>query len=788
MAIVSSRRVRRRHAAQGRQSHRVEWSAVILFGLILTAASLAFGAVDRIVQIGLVVLFAVGLLVRPPAWVSLGRWPRIVALTIILVLVGKEFAPETWFGSTPWRTAIESSYAIQLPWTHHPEPGRAVDALLATGVGLLWFLWVRTLAAQKETQTRLAWVMFGAAGVVAIVSYATKGIDANAIYGLRFTPGWQGFGPFPNRNHTASFLAIGALLGCGCVTWAGVRLNWGAMCFGATLLAATLAALLETKSRGGLLAFGVGLLVYGIFVLSKLRSRRATGVVFAGVLIIGTLGLTFGGPALERFSSSGAEVSNASRILIWKDALTLWRDAPLMGHGAGLFASIFPLRQTLPLDNQVVLHPESSWVQWLVELGAMPVGLALILGVLLIWPRLRALFERQSSFYLLAGAFAAVLALLAHALIDVPAHRWGTMSLALAALALVCPAARGGESSRGMRKVALVPLVVAAFWAWPFLHDAPVWSPSTLARALDRAQSGVMRTTDLPALIHYFPLNSKLHLLMGAHQLQTGGRFGAEWEKHFQVALRLSPGSWATPMNIAKACRDLAPGHTLHYWQIALERAGWRRNELFGNALSETSALPGAASTWASYVEVHPELLLTYARLQSPSEAQEYFMRWWDERGAASDLQKAEIEAFYQLAAQWASPEQLERWMQLHPERKSSDLNCWASLFHLRGNDTRAWELLKSGTPEPPYPGTVSKMPLVEMEAVWRLSPENLVNAQGLAQTRALAGDTDGEREIILEIAKREKAPLWFRQKAAYLLAQTGRDSEAVAMLLGQSQ
>ena len=27
------------------------------------------------------------------------------------------------------------------------------------------------------------------------------------IFGLRYTPGWLGFGPFPNRNHTACFFA-----------------------------------------------------------------------------------------------------------------------------------------------------------------------------------------------------------------------------------------------------------------------------------------------------------------------------------------------------------------------------------------------------------------------------------------------------------------------------------------------------------------------------------------------------------------------------------------------------
>ena len=84
----------------------------------------------------------------------------------------KEFAPANWFGHTFWRTTLTRQYGLELPFTHHPEPARALDALLVGAVGVIWFLWVRRLAVERHHRTFLAWALFAAGGIVAIVSFA----------------------------------------------------------------------------------------------------------------------------------------------------------------------------------------------------------------------------------------------------------------------------------------------------------------------------------------------------------------------------------------------------------------------------------------------------------------------------------------------------------------------------------------------------------------------------------------------------------------------------------------
>jgi hypothetical protein len=188
---------------------RKETVALGIFGLIVVLGPLAFGAVDRLTQVGLLALLAVGVAIQPPVVARPG--PRINGLIVaaVAMLLLKEFAPAAWFGSTAWRQTLSQDFGVVFPWTHNAEPGRALDALLAGVAALVWFFWVRTLALNRENRPALVWSMFLSTAIAAGVSFATKGLDAYAIFGLRYTPGWVGFGPFPNRNHSACLFAMG---------------------------------------------------------------------------------------------------------------------------------------------------------------------------------------------------------------------------------------------------------------------------------------------------------------------------------------------------------------------------------------------------------------------------------------------------------------------------------------------------------------------------------------------------------------------------------------------------
>lgn len=765
-------------------------ASLVIFGLLVLLGPLAFGAVDRIVQAGLVLLLAVGVAVAPPARVVFSPRGRILVITLLALLLVKEFAPRLFFGGARWRREAEL-LGLSFPWSHHPEPARAFDWMLVFLVALVWLQWVRTLAADRTARIAMTWVIFLAGVVVAVVCFAMKVSPekGGAIFGLRPAQGWTGWGPFPNRNHTASLLAMAGLAGAGCLAWAIAKRRNLPVLAGVLGFLLIFAALLAGQSRGGLLGLGAGLAIFSVLLLLKYRDQRTMAGIVAGLLVV-VMGLAaFGTQVLGRFKSEEtAQMSNHLRIAIWGNALTMWKDAPLLGHGAETFTGLFPFYQNLKLDDNVVLHPESSWLLWLTELGAVPVILIGLAFALLVSAGLRGTFKLRSSFSLGAGAFAGVGAILVHGLIDVPAHRWGTAGYALALLGLACPVAVGSGVIRLVSpRLVLVPLAVGLFWVLPFLGRGPAWQPVTPELLRGRELSGGGRR---PALgewqraLGYFPLARDLHHFAALRELEAGKPIGAEWQKHIEIVHRLAPGGWRYPITHAKAVKRFSPALCIEYWQIAIDRSDWRGFEILGDAVRDTSGLPRAGDLWADYVAANPKFGLTYAKLLPGEEGRPFFETWWEGRARVDEVSDDEARNFYVFAPNWATGEQLEEWIRRQSRRRREDYRTWMSLLHGVGRDERAWRVYEGIVPDPPYPPRTNQSTIRELETQMHLSPENPTHVVALAQAIEADGDADGARAMVVEAANKKNAPSWFLRKGAYLLATEGKFSEAVEMAL----
>jgi O-antigen ligase len=780
------RRRSRRDKNRGASPRLRQQVAFGVFATMVVLGPLAFGAVDRIVQMVLVVLLGVGLLAVPPRIVPLPVWVNRLLIALCAVLVVKEFLPAALFGSPSWRTSVVQSYGIHLPWTHHPEPGRAIDGWLAAAVGVVWFAWVRTLAIEREDRMKLAWVLLLAAAIVSAVSFATQGmLPKGSIYGLRFTPSWHGFGPFPNRNHTASFLAMGIVLGGGCIAQAAIKKRVGLCAVGGGAAMLAMLGLLWTESRGGLLALAVGLLVFLGAVVLRIRTKKAAAIAASAVVLAGVLALA-AGATLSRFSGKAGvrDESVSTRIAVWHDALTMWREAPLFGHGSGVFASVFPMYQQIGVEEVLVKHPESSWLQWLTELGFIPVALGTIALVAFAVPHLRIAFERRTSFYVRIAGFAAVAALLVHALIDVPAHRWCTAGFALAALALACPA--NAETPHGTRRASLVPFGAVVFWSLPLWLNGPAWSTFHLARIHAQVDSGgFVSVREIERAVAAFPLDPALHMILGKRLLVDRTQNPARWQNEFRIAVRLVPSSWKICANVAGLCRRTAPSYALHYWQLAIERSSRQRIEVFTQALQETAMIPGAKTAWEGYVAAQTDLALAMSEGLSEEEGRANFEMWWTQRGSREgNIPPGEADTFLRLALRWGTIEQLRDWMRRHQDRRPEQYRLWAALLHRWGQDNEAWALLFSQIPEPGFPSFLPKSPRDKMEFLWRNNPEDIGNAHALAHSYKATVEDAKSEEVILAVAAKADAPEWFLKKAAHIVAKKQKFGDAVEYAL----
>jgi hypothetical protein len=201
----------------------------------------------------------------------------------------------------------------------------------------------------------------------------------------------------------------------------------------------------------------------------------------------------------------------------------------------------------------------------------------------------------RTSFYVRTAALAAVAVLVVHSIFDVPAHRWGTIGLAIAALAVACPAT--GETVPS-RRAAILPFGIAAFWALPLWLDGPAWSTFQLDRLIARDQTGRVMLSEIEKSLRHFPLNGALHLAAGERLLAARALPPSRWQNEFRLATRLNPASSRICTDIARQCRPVDQSIALHYWQLAVERAGERRVDTFHLALRETQGIRDALDTW----------------------------------------------------------------------------------------------------------------------------------------------------------------------------------------------
>jgi O-antigen ligase len=776
-----------------RSRSKCSWVSLVpfaIFALIVTAGPLLFGAVDRPVQIGLAVLLAAGVALRPPA--ALGRKTRWLALGVLALLVIGQFLPLP--GSPRWRGVLQGELGAELPATRHPEPMRALDALCAAVVVAVWFLWVQTLARDRAMRPVVVSILVLAGVAVALVCFGTKGVESGKIYGIRSTPGWVGWGPFPNRNHTACFLAMSGLgaLSVALWAWAKDRRKTAAASVIAFVLA--VGALLASKSRGGLVAFGAGLALLLLLIVIRQRDRRAWIALASVVVLTGAMIAVFGGEVLARFTSQeGGAVSNDLRRQIWSDARGMWSDAPLLGHGLETFPQLFPVYTARDFDGKVARHPESSWLLWLCELGALPV---LVLGALLavfVVRRFRGAWQAERrGFYLTAGALAGVGALLVHAVFDVPAHRWSTAGFALALLAVAFPAR---AEMAGRRSAALAPLAVAAFWALPFLSVLP-WSPIRLARleARESSSRSLVPQPQVPraeweAVLKHFPLDAAARHYAGIACLAGPSPDVQSAERHFAIARRLAGSSWQFPVMEARALGARFPQQALAAWQDAVMRSGRRGSEVLRGAVKETALFRGFGAAWGRFVQSRPVLALAYARalmedLKAPAgQAQIYFDTWRKERWVAADASEDEIANFHAVARWFANPAMLGEWIETHKGRWQKDYKAWVRLLSEWGELRKAWEVYARVIRESDIGTPPRDSHRDTLESQYRASPENPHLALSLAQHYAAAKETEKSEQVILRHAQREDSPVWFLRKAGHILARREQYAEAIAMV-----
>ncbi len=455
----------------------------------------------------LAVLIALNLVIAPP------RSPVARAITWPLLLFALlslgSFLPLREAAVPGWRKIFVQDFGVSLGSLRSPQPWLSFETWIVVGIGLIW-VWHCLGRGFNEPERRwLMRMLTLMVSVIAALAVWVKQADITVPFWQRSEWAIIYFGPFPNRNHFGSLLAMGAVLAFAIVYDAYRRRNPWWLAWSLCLLPIVW-ALVSNTSRAGIGLFFLGLLAWTAFASFSRRSARRMGVVAAILLVLMTVVIIFGQNILERMNLGGGKdpISSNLRFRVWMDSVTMISKAPLLGVGLACFGAVFPFHQTYINTHARHIHPESDWI-WLAAEAGIPAMLMLAVALINyilqtgLWKSNPGQKGRKDQRLRNACAVAAII-LPVHGLIDTPAHQPGLICFAALLAGLSCRARRpSGDTSEPQSS--RTRLVFAGFcclagitW-FTIAAGFPVLPGNSSARLLENKANDLIQTGNLAA-------------------------------------------------------------------------------------------------------------------------------------------------------------------------------------------------------------------------------------------------------------------------------------------------
>lgn len=340
--------------------------------------------------------------------------------------------------------------------------------------------------------------------------------------------------PLINENHMAAFLGLGCAVAIGMAVAARDRSK---RILGVLVAALIGGSILLTLSRGGIVAFVVGQLVFVLLrVVERIRHSKGKresgqmGWILLGLVLSMGLGLFAAQDAIIGEFVNG----DHKKIELLGQGLPLIGKFPFTGVGRGAFWVSFPLVSDWAATTTFT-HAENAVVQLLVDYGVLFGALALlgfgglIAGFLLHPPR------RARD----AAALAAVVAFAVHNLIDFNMEVPGVAVLVSALMGVLVASKKESSIDRRLsslkfrgsiiRAISVLTLILAgltAFYSSTYNIDS---EERRLRAELGRGGSVLFNDESIEAIISRHPTDWYLPFLVGAHKFHTANVNALPW-------------------------------------------------------------------------------------------------------------------------------------------------------------------------------------------------------------------------------------------------------------------
>ncbi|REL31936.1 O-antigen ligase family protein [Thalassotalea euphylliae] len=243
-------------------------------------------------------------------------------------------------------------------------------------------------------------------------------------------------GSFYYKNHFANFLLLTTATSVGLLV-ANLSKNSGAsvkqrlksflsaMIKGKAVVRIALAilviGLVASRSRMGNAAFFVALTITGLYALIYFKNRTPSlSILLVSLFLIDTfiLGAWFGVDKVKAHIES-TSFAQESRDEVNIYGLTLLKERPIVGYGAGSFYTVFPMVQGEKVTS-FYDHAHNDYLQFSLEFG-IPATLLLGITVLMsLWQCMQAMRQRNHALMkgVAFGCMTAIIGMLIHISVD----------------------------------------------------------------------------------------------------------------------------------------------------------------------------------------------------------------------------------------------------------------------------------------------------------------------------------------------------------------------------------
>ena len=611
-------RRKKRHRHQSGKGTRIESdhkSFYFFIGLVVIAlfACVSSGA-PRQGFYGIVFLL-IGILIAlfPPQF-SISKWIPLGA-GLFFLASSLSFLPRGMAGTQAWRIHLES-LGLDTGKLITAHPAKSLEVLFIIGTVL-----ITALCALGHRLTRQRLLKVASFFLLLVAVYA--GIS---ILFKEYQWEWEwdpndGFGFFGNRNHMATLIVMGSLIGTGTLSLSIIQKKWFFRILSAIALGILCWAILGYSiSRAGILLFTVFQISWFLLLGKKFLNPKII-TSFLVLVILSTILFIISDTQLEKRlnqmvkieESVPAHISTAEkesyetviglRKFIHADTYSMIMSEPWTGSGLGSFEFVFPqykkesVQYRTYINNAEVLHPESNWLDLSTEAGPISaIVLALSIITLLVFSYRKN--RKSRSWQLCLACILGILCIIVHGLVDVPGQKIGIVLSGTLLLGITFKPDR--NNSRFVPKqaifiyqsfaVGIFSMGLCLIYAQWFNEKSILFSDHrSVIQKIDRlylksqdsaasAQVQDQKKHLLSAIalsedaIRKMPLDPTFHFVRGKLYSQLT-EYDAEVKKSFAIASALDPLWTGSPLRQAKAWLFIDTKETRKLWAEALIRA-----------------------------------------------------------------------------------------------------------------------------------------------------------------------------------------------------------------------